>query len=402
MNGIDEAIAALRAGEYHQSSQVLEALGAGKPGAPVQARALWAITQVLRRQFGEETVEAILEVARRVPNRSDPIYQKLLLVTGPLESVLSPNAAQEVRLRVGDYFLRATKADEAMAWLVAALAAAPEDPIAIYLEANCRFALYGARQAVRDMEGILDRATADTNRAYFVGGRTAGFWYRLGVAHDQMKNPDAAAGYLAKAVELDPGNDTPRVLLGDVLIQLGRFDEAIAYLAPIEKFADGYRYAARLRAIALFRIGETEEALALLREFAEIDPLSAITFLEMGRIYLARGDLEQAEVAMARAFRTNPELPGLKSAITTLERHLGRHLDPDAGLPAATEFVIPEEFAARPDDRALYEKPSFRAAWRSWLRVLEALIVRDILVLHSHNGMGYLWALAQPLPISRP
>ena len=59
--------------------------------------------------------------------------------------------------------------------------------------------------------------------------------------------------------------------------------------------------------------------------------------------------------------------------------------------------MIPEEFAARPDDRALYEKPSFRAAWRSWLRVLQALIVRDILVLYSHNGIGYLWALAQPL-----
>ncbi len=397
MSGIDEATAALRVGKYRQASEILEALGAGKPGAAVPARALWAIAQVLRRKFGRETAEAILEVARRAPNRADPIFQKLQLVTGSLEPLLQPNAAQEFRLRVGDYFLRGNKADEAMAFLSAALAVAPEDPIAIYLEANCRFALYGARQAVRDMEAILDRAAADTTRAYLIGGRTASFWYRLGLAHDRMKSSDAAARYLAKAVELDPSNDTPRILLGDVLVRLGRFDEAITQLAPIEKFADSYCYAARLLAIARFRIGETEEALALLHEVAEIDPLGAITFLEIGRIYLARGDTEQAEIALARAFRTNPELPGLKSVIVTLEHHLGRHMDADAGLPAATEFVIPEEFAARPDDRALYERPSFSVAWRSWLRVLEALIVRDILVLHSRSGMGYLWALAHPL-----
>jgi capsular polysaccharide transport system permease protein len=399
MNGIDEAIAALQAGEYDQADEILDALGAGKPGAAVRARTLWAIAQILRRNFSDDTVEALLEVERRAPNRAAPIYEKVLLLTGPLDSVLPVEGVQEIRLRIGDYFLRDDRADEAMTWLAAALAAAPEDPIAIYLEANCRFALYGERQAVRDMEAILHRAAADTQRAYFVGGRTAAFWYRLGLAHDRMKNLDEAAGYLAEAVALDAENETPRVLLGDILIQLGRFDEAIEVLAPIPRYVDGYRYAARLRAVALYRIGEIEDALALLQEVAEIDPLGANTFLEMGRIYLALGDIERAETALARAFRTNPELAGLKSAIVTLERHLERHLDPDAGMPEATEFEIPEEFAPRPDDPALAERPDFRTAWTTYLRVLHALIVRDILALHAHSGMGYFWAFAQPLAL---
>jgi len=275
MDGIDQAIAALQAGEYNRAHEILDALGAAKPGTAMRARALWAIVQVLRRNFGYDTVEAILEVARRGQNRSDPIYEKVLLFTGPLDSLLPEPAAQEVRLRIGDYFLRNEKAHEAMPWLSAALSAAPQDPIAIYIEANCRFALYGERQAVRDMEEIAHRAAADTERAYFIGGQTAAFWYRLGLVHDRLKNPDEAALYLAKAVELDPENETPRILLGDILIRLGRFEQAIKLLLPIAKFAEGYRFAARLRAVALYHIGEADAALALLEEVAEIDPLGA-------------------------------------------------------------------------------------------------------------------------------
>jgi capsular polysaccharide transport system permease protein len=397
MSGIDEAIAALQAGAYQQADEILVGLGADKPGAAVRARAFWAITQVLRLNFNEEAVDAVLEVARRAPNRTDPIYDKVVLITGPLDEVLPPEGAQEVRLRIGDYFLREEKAEEATPWLEAALAAAPADPIAIYLEANCRFALYGERQAVRDMEGVLHRAAADTYRAYYVGGQTAGFWYRLGLIHERLKNLEEAAEYLAEAVALDPDQETPRILLGDILIRLGRFDEAISLLEPIPQYADGYRYAARLRAVALYRIGRVEEALALLQEVAEIDPLGAINFLEMGRIYLARGEIELAETALARAFRTNPELSGLRAAIVALERELDRHMDPDAGLPLATEFAIPEEFAAQPDDPALAERADFKSAWTNYVRVMRALIVRDILALYAHSGMGYLWALAQPL-----
>jgi len=109
-------------------------------------------------------------------------------------------AAQEVRLRVGDYFLRDEKPEEARPWLAAALSEAPEDPIAIYLQANCRFGLYGERQALVEMESIVDRAVAEVERAYFVVVGTAAFWFRLGLAYDRMKNLEAAATYLGKAV----------------------------------------------------------------------------------------------------------------------------------------------------------------------------------------------------------
>jgi capsular polysaccharide transport system permease protein len=397
MSGIDEVIAALQRGAFIQADEILTSLGAAKPASALRPRALWAITQILILNFDEDAATALIEIGRRSPNRTETTYDKLLLLTGPLESVLPPAAAQEVRLRIGDYYLRGDEPEEAAPWLSAALAAAPDDPIAVYLEANCRFALYGERQAVLDMEGVLHRAAADTERAYFVGGHTAAFWYRLGLTHERMRNFERAAEFLSEAVARDPGNDTARILLGDILLRVGRFDEVIALLAAVPQYADGYRVAARLQAVALYRIGNSEEALALLQKVAEIDPLGALTFLEIGQIYLQRDELAEAEIALARAFRTNSELAGLRAAIVELETRLGRHLDPDAGLPVMTEFTIPDEFLPRFDDPALLERPDFKAALSNFWRVTHALIIKDVLALYAETGMGYLWALAQPL-----
>jgi capsular polysaccharide transport system permease protein len=43
------------------------------------------------------------------------------------------------------------------------------------------------------------------------------------------------------------------------------------------------------------------------------------------------------------------------------------------------------------------EKPKFKTAWTNYVRVLQALIIRDILALYSHSGMGYFWAILQPI-----
>ncbi len=234
MDEVDEAIAALRREAYDRADGILRALGGAKPGTAPRVRALWALTQVMLRKFGDGA-DALLDIAGRGPNRSQSVHQRLQLWVGPLDELLCAKAAQEVRLRVGDYFLREEKAEEAALWLKEARSVDGNDPLAIYLEANCRFALYGERQAVREMESILERAADQKERAYFVGGGIAALWFRLGIAHDRMKNLDTAARYLATAVTLTSDNDAQRLLLGDVLIRLERFDEAIAQLEAIPK-----------------------------------------------------------------------------------------------------------------------------------------------------------------------
>ncbi|MGC2412111.1 MAG: tetratricopeptide repeat protein [Stellaceae bacterium] len=402
MSETDDAIDALGVGQYRRAIEILGALGAARPNAGPRLRLLWALAQLLVRNL-DECVQVLLEVCERGMKGGEPAYQQLRRFVGPLDAVVPPLGAQEIRLRLGDYFLREQKSYEAMQWLHDARSAGPDDPLAIYLEASCRFALYGERQALREMEEIVEEAAADRARAYFVGGRTAALWFRLGVAHDSLKNLERAARFLGKAVEVSasvgfaPENATARLVLGDVLLRLDRFEEALAQLAAIPADAYNYRYAIRLRAVALFQTGDTETALSLLHEAAEIDPLGASTFLELGRIYLAIGDTLEAEIALARAFRTDPDLTELKPAIIALERALGRTMDPDAGLPPADAFDVPEEFVLRLDDAAVNQRASLRAGAASYFRVLRTLMLRDILNQQRQTGIGYLGTIVEPL-----
>jgi tetratricopeptide (TPR) repeat protein len=277
VHGANDAVDALRVGEYQTADGILTALGAAKREVAPRLRLLWALTQILRRNM-DEGVHTLLEVIGQ-GTRGETIYQRLQRIVGPMETMFPAVATQEIRLRLGDYFLRQERADEASQWLEAARSAWPDDPLAIFLEANCRAALHGDRRAVLEMEAGLEQAAADRNRAYFIDGGTPALWYRLGVLHERMRNLDRAAYYLAVSVQLAEDGAPQRLLLGDVLLRMGRFAEAIAQLETIPRSAENYRYAIRLRAMALFHTGDTETALALLHEAAEIDPLDALTFL---------------------------------------------------------------------------------------------------------------------------
>jgi capsular polysaccharide transport system permease protein len=398
MSTTDDVIEALRAGAYRQADAILATSGAAKRNVAPKLRLLWALTRAMRRNL-REAVDVLTEVCGRDTRSGEAVYQKLQRLVGSLNTLLPPAGAQEIRLRIGDYFLRAEKPEEAMLWLGDAHAAHPDDPLASYLEANCRFALYGERRALRDMELALPQAAADAARGYFIIGGAAALWYRLGAAHEHVTNLEEAARFLAKSVELTPensGNFAPRLLLGHVLIRLGRFDEAIAQLDPIPPGAENYSYALRYRAVAFSSIGDPEMALALLREAAEIDPLGAPIFLEEGRVHLATDNLEGAEMALARAFRTDPDLPGLKSAMIALEQRLGRIMDPDAGLPAPDTFDIPEEFVLRLDDPAIGKRARLRDGLSSHLSLIRTIMLREMLK-KGQKGMGYAGMLLEPL-----
>ncbi len=399
MSSADDAIEALRAGAYQQADAILASLGAAKRNVAPKLRLLWALTQVMCRNLGD-AVDALAEVCGRDTRSHEAVYQQLQRLVGSLSTLFRPPAAQEIRLRIGDYFLRQEKPEEAMLWLEDALTAHPDDPLAVFLQANCRFALYAERRALHDMEAILPVAAADRARAYFIPGGAGTLWYRLGAAHERVTNLDDAARFLAKSIELTTGgtdDSAQRLMLGYVLIRLGRFEDAVAQLGAISPSAENYCYALRYRAVAIFKTGDTETALALLREAAGLDPLAALTFLEEGRIHLATDNLADAEAALARAFRTDPDLPGLKSAIIALEQRFDRRLDPDAGLPPPHEFDIPEEFAPRLDDPAIGKRPQLRNGLASHLSVIYTIMLRDTLNKHGAGGLGYAGIILEPL-----
>ena len=81
-----------------------------------------------------------------------------------------------------------------------------------------------------------------------------------------------AAKYFQLAVKLDPEYFEAQINYGMTLVDLGRWDEAIAHLAPVARLFP-QRYLARTYyARALAARGDFEEAIAQLKQVLELKP----------------------------------------------------------------------------------------------------------------------------------
>ncbi|WP_027720272.1 tetratricopeptide repeat protein [Maridesulfovibrio zosterae] len=106
----------------------------------------------------------------------------------------------------------------------------------------------------------------------------------------------------AKILEIKPGSPAGLMLLGDALSGLGRRDEALksylkaheqskVFMDPIKKLAEFYKD------------NDTGEYLRYLKKLDEISPLNTERKCEIGRVYLEREELEEAETFFDQAVR---------------------------------------------------------------------------------------------------
>ena len=105
-------------------------------------------------------------------------------------------------------------------------------------------------------------ALAAFERMLAAGKDSALLRFSLGSEHLKQNDPNAAAGHLAKAVELDPAYTAAWKLYGKALAQAGRDDEALAaYQRGIEVArAKGDRQAEKEMTVFLRRIEKARGA----------------------------------------------------------------------------------------------------------------------------------------------
>ena len=94
--------------------------------------------------------------------------------------------------------------------------------------------------------------------------------------------------------------------LAQVLLRTGRTEEAVSELGDAENRLGPQFLISYFRGLALERVNKPVEALAAFREALELNPNSAEAHLNLGKIELAHGDVNQAIAELQQTLRLNP------------------------------------------------------------------------------------------------
>lgn len=309
-------------------------------------------TQELRRSEAKDTVIS-----------GDPVQSarvRSLLNQGNLALVkrdyrTAENKAQEslqvLQTYQGHYLLGMVykeqgKIDEALQSLLRAEELAP-DQEQILLSLGL---IYGSR-------GDLDLSLKRFQRLLELHPDDPAYNYRAGVLNKEKKNYERSLSLLKKAdVDGFEYRDLALLQLGDVCLELRRFDEADEYFRRAQranpkmqdalKGSDASRTARLLEQGNLFfRKKDYARAEASFREAMQLSPRSPGPRLQLGSVFLARGDVAGARKEFEEALRLSPESKEARILIASTAR---RQADYDRSLE-----VIEEGLRRNPDDTEL-------------------------------------------------
>jgi len=137
-----------------------------------------------------------------------------------------------------------------------------------------------------------------------------------------------ALPYLYEVLAEDRGNAEAVMLLADALAELELYERALKELDRSLAFAADDAARARIlykKAQVLARMGQDDEALALLEEAVAKDPGLWQAYYELGRLKLKKGDAEGALRAFLAAYEKNPEAPEVLLGLAAAYDVLGRY-----------------------------------------------------------------------------
>jgi len=140
-----------------------------------------------------------------------------------------------------------------------------------------------------------------------------------------------SAQRLRRYVQKHPTGWRKRLLLADMLLQAGRFDESVRHYHAVVARRHGHWEAWMRLSTALMYAGRCEEAAHVLGRLEDASPSAEVGSFFRGLSWLARGRIDAAEGSFLRASRSGECTPAL-SALAALHARRGR---PMAALDAA-------------------------------------------------------------------
>jgi tetratricopeptide (TPR) repeat protein len=197
---------------------------------------------------------------------------------------------------LADALYRVARFPEAATHFQAALAATPDDDVALLGLANCQRALGRSAEARTTTERLLQDHPDQ-----------AGGWRLLGQVALDEDDPRTALERLRQAEALDPYDRLTAKALGTALRRLRRDEEAEQYEARLKRLDDDYR-----------RMGE-------LRKQILTEPKNLGARFEIGVVCLRLGRAAEAERWLVGVLEQDPHHAGARQALAECLRRLRRN-----------------------------------------------------------------------------
>jgi Flp pilus assembly protein TadD len=130
---------------------------------------------------------------------------------------------------------------------------------------------------------------------------------RLGAAYLAAGRYAEAESVFRDLVAAGDPLPTGYIGLAQVLLRTGRAEEAATELGDAEKKLGSKFLISYFRGLALDRAGKTSEALLAFREAVQLNSSSAEAHLNLGKMELAQGQVNESIAELQQAFRLNPD-----------------------------------------------------------------------------------------------
>lgn len=162
-------------------------------------------------------------------------------------------------------------------------------------------------QAAAHLDTILQAArAAEERRLVRADESTEMYEYALALLQRVRGNTRAAREGLERALVQNAAFYPARVQLGDLALQAGRYDDAVAELAMAVELAPEDGYLHFRHGVALVAAGRAAEAVEALVRAAELEPYFAEIDLHLGSALAHTGDLPAARAAYTRFLERAP------------------------------------------------------------------------------------------------
>jgi len=213
-----------------------------------------------------------------------------------------------------------------------------ENPDTLHTRAQALFQENRLKEALSIYQNLYTRMPADIQA-----------WHMAGAIAGMLGEYATAKTCCEKVISLDPGAHGPYLNLGNILLAMGRHEDALArFRQALELKPDDPQTLTNLSNL-YSTMGRLDEAIVQLNTAIRASPSCAEAYNNLGVVQRKKGDLAAAESSLRKALELRP---GYIDALCNLGAVLNDRLEPDAAEACYRE--------------ALRHEPASRLALRNY------------------------------------